>query len=341
MRINRIRGLRAAQLAFASASAGAAFCFAACSADTGSRAEDMGELDQNLAACSYAVTTSSFEGAPEYWGTIKVKNTGASALKKPIVAFDVPSGVTCDHHEPGWTHTQAGSRCTYSRTSNVSIARGASFTLNFSTDSASSFSPSRIELRDTSCSSGGSTTGGGSSTTSGGSTTGTGGGSSTTGGGSSTGTGGGSTTGTGGSTTGGGGGGGGSGVVWQTASLTEFESYPDPGSEECIEYNGCTWAGQFAALDGKQPESWVRENNIAAVHSKDFERYKLKTLRLRKNGKEIDVKVYDMCSDSDCSGCCTRNAQPSGYLIDIEKYTAQRFGVPASGQVEWRCLDCN
>ncbi|WP_437326025.1 hypothetical protein [Sorangium sp. So ce381] len=347
MRTNRIRGLRAAQLAFASASAGAAFCFAACSADTGSRAEDMGELDQNLAACSYTVTTSSYEGAPEYWGTIKVKNTGASALKKPIVAFDVPSGVTCDHHEPGWTHTQAGSRCTYSRTSNVSIARGASFTLNFSTDSASSFSPSRIELRDTSCSSGGSTTGGGSSTTGGGSTTGTGGsttgtgGSTTgTGGGSTTGTGG-STTGTGGSTTGGGGGGGGSGVVWQTASLTEFESYPDPGSEECIEYNGCTWAGQFAALDGKQPESWVRENNIAAVHSKDFERYKLKTLRLRKNGKEIDVKVYDMCSDSDCSGCCTRNAQPSGYLIDIEKYTAQRFGVPASGQVEWRCLDCN
>ncbi|WP_437547167.1 hypothetical protein WME97_44490 [Sorangium sp. So ce367] len=48
-----------------------------------------------------------------------------------------------------------------------------------------------------------------------------------------------------------------------------------------------------------------------------------------------------MCSDSDCSGCCTRNAQPSGYLIDIEKYTAQRFGVSASGQVEWRCLDCN
>ncbi|WP_438033847.1 hypothetical protein [Sorangium sp. So ce204] len=359
MRIDRIRGLRAAQLAFASASAGAAFCFAACSTDTGPTAEDMGEQDQNLAACSYAVTTNAYEGAPEYWGTIKIKNTGTSALKKPTVAFDVPDGVTCDHHEPGWTHTQAGSRCTYSRTSNVSIARGASFTLNFSTDSVSSFTPSRVELRDTSCSSSGSTTGGGSTTGTGGSTTsgagsttgtsgGTTGGGSTTGGASTTGAGGGSTTGGasttgagGGSTTGSGGGSGGSGVVWQTASLTEFESYPDPGSEECIEYNGCTWAGQFAALDGKQPESWVRENNIAAVHSKDFERYKLKTLRLRKNGKEIDVKVYDMCADSDCSGCCTRNAQPSGYLIDIEKYTAQRFGVPASGQVEWRCLDCN
>jgi hypothetical protein len=57
--------------------------------------------------------------------------------------------------------------------------------------------------------------------------------------------------------------------------------------------------------------------------------------------KEIDVKVYDECADSDCSGCCTRNARPSGYLIDVEKYTAQRFGVEADGEVEWRCLDCD
>ncbi|WP_437580017.1 RICIN domain-containing protein [Sorangium sp. So ce887] len=134
---------------------------------------------------------------------------------------------------------------------------------------------------------------------------------------------------------------GGAGGTWRTATLTWFESYPDPGSEECIEYNGCTWAGQFAALDGQQPESWVRANNIAAVHSKDFAAYRLKTLRLRKNGREIDVKVYDMCADSDCSGCCTQNARPSGNLIDLEKHTAERFGVPAEGQVEWRCLDCD
>ncbi|XXT14524.1 hypothetical protein WME94_30180 [Sorangium sp. So ce429] len=130
-------------------------------------------------------------------------------------------------------------------------------------------------------------------------------------------------------------------AVWRKASLTEFESYPAPNSRECIEFGGCKWAGMFAALEGKQPESWVRAHNIAAVHSKHFDEYKLKTLRLRKSGKEIDVKVYDMCSDSDCNGCCTRNARPSGFLIDIEKYTAQRFGVPAEGQVEWRCLDCD
>jgi hypothetical protein len=83
-----------------------------------------------------------------------------------------------------------------------------------------------------------------------------------------------------------------------------------------------------------------KSHNIAAVHSKDSSKYKLKTLRLKKNGEQIDVTVYDECADSDCSGCCTQNAQPSGFLIDLEKYTAQRFGG-ADGQVDWTCLDCN
>ena len=54
----------------------------------------------------------------------------------------------------------------------------------------------------------------------------------------------------------------------------------------------------------------------------------------------IDVKVYDECSDSDCDGCCTQNARPTGFLIDIEKYTMQRFGT-GDGIVDWMCLDCN
>jgi hypothetical protein len=126
---------------------------------------------------------------------------------------------------------------------------------------------------------------------------------------------------------------------WRAASLTNFTSYPDPGSDECVKYNGCMWAGQFAAVDGKQTEDWVKAHNIVAVHSKDFDLYKLKTLRLRKDGKEIDVTVYDECADSDCSGCCTQNAKPSGFLIDIESYTAARFGAE-DGQVEWASLDC-
>ena len=127
--------------------------------------------------------------------------------------------------------------------------------------------------------------------------------------------------------------------VWRLANLTTFTSYPDPGSEECIQYNGCTWAGQFAALDGVQPESWVMAHNIIAVHSKDFPTYKLKTLRMRQGTKQIDATVYDMCADSDCDGCCTANSAETGFLIDIEKYTMERFGS-GDGIVEWACLDC-
>ncbi|WP_141732845.1 chitinase [Oligoflexus tunisiensis] len=128
-------------------------------------------------------------------------------------------------------------------------------------------------------------------------------------------------------------------LIWRQANMTHFTSYPDPGSEECIKYNGCKWAGMFAALPGKQPESWVKANNIAAVHAKDFPGLKLKTLRLRKDSRQIDVKVYDMCSDSDCNGCCTQNSQSTGFLIDLESYTAERFGK-SDGIVEWTCLDC-
>jgi len=129
------------------------------------------------------------------------------------------------------------------------------------------------------------------------------------------------------------------GTVWRTANLTHFTSYPDPGSDECENYNGCTWAGYFAFVAGKQTETWVMQHDIAAVHSRDASAYALKTLRVRQGAKQIDVTVYDMCSDSDCDGCCTRNASETGFLIDLESYTAQRFGA-WGGVVEWTCLDC-
>ena len=79
--------------------------------------------------------------------------------------------------------------------------------------------------------------------------------------------------------------------------------------------------------------------NIAAVHSRDANEFQLKTLRIKQGTRQIDVKVYDMCADSDCNGCCTQNANPTGFLIDIEKYTMQRFGS-GDGIVDWTCLDC-
>ena len=129
-------------------------------------------------------------------------------------------------------------------------------------------------------------------------------------------------------------------TVWNRANLTWYTSWPEPGSEECEDYNGCTWAGWFAGLEEQQTEEWVSEHNIIAVHEKDWKTYKLKTFRLRKNGHTIDATVYDMCSDSDCDGCCTENAGKIGFLIDIESYTRKRFNNYGSGTVEWTCLDC-
>ncbi|MCK9351977.1 MAG: hypothetical protein M0P76_04265 [Candidatus Pacebacteria bacterium] len=129
---------------------------------------------------------------------------------------------------------------------------------------------------------------------------------------------------------------------WRRASATWFTSYPEAGSEECIEYNGCAWEGSFAAVKGKQTEEWVKDHNIAAVHEKFFDEYKGKwlTIRDRSTGKEMNVQVLDMCSDKDCNDCCTRNMKDTGFLIDLEKYTAQRFNGSLLNKgmiiVEWK-----
>ena len=127
---------------------------------------------------------------------------------------------------------------------------------------------------------------------------------------------------------------------YEKATLTEFESYPT-SEEECVEFSGCEYAGYFAAFPGEQKsEDWVRENPIAAVHADDFDDYVWKTLRIKYGEKELDVVVYDLCSDEDCDGCCTRNRDKSGFLIDLESHTSQRFGVDAD-IIEWTCLDCD
>jgi hypothetical protein len=125
-------------------------------------------------------------------------------------------------------------------------------------------------------------------------------------------------------------------LVWKSANKTNYESYPDPGSAECIEFNGCTWEGQFAGCNGKKPESWVMAHDIVAVFP-DFATLKLHDLCLRKGNKIIVVTVLDTCGDSDCDGCCTENRGDADQLIDLEKYTNQRWGVP-DGRIEWADL---
>lgn len=132
-------------------------------------------------------------------------------------------------------------------------------------------------------------------------------------------------------------------TVWNKANLTWYISWPDPGSEECVVYNGCEWSGYFAALSDQQTEEWVREHNIISIHEKDFGKYKLKTFRLRQNDRTIDAVVYDKCADSDCDGCCTKNAGELGFLIDIESYTCERLSGTkdgCDGVIEWTCLNC-
>lgn len=125
-------------------------------------------------------------------------------------------------------------------------------------------------------------------------------------------------------------------LTWKTARKTNYTSYPDPGSEECVAYNGCTWAGQFAACEGKKPEAWVKAHQIASFFP-NFEAYRLHDLCLRSGDRSMVVTVLDTCADSDCSGCCTRNQSSADALIDLEEATNERWGL-ADGPIEWADL---
>jgi hypothetical protein len=56
------------------------------------------------------------------------------------------------------------------------------------------------------------------------------------------------------------------------------------------------------------------------------------------NGKTriFNAVIADTCNDRDCGGCCTANAnKQTGYLIDMEYYTAIRqFGTTACADVK-------
>lgn len=125
-------------------------------------------------------------------------------------------------------------------------------------------------------------------------------------------------------------------LVWRTAHKTHYESFPDPGSVECVEYNGCQWAGWFAGCRDKQTEQWVASHDIAAMFP-GFDAYMHHDLCIRSGERSMVVTVYDTCADSDCDGCCTRNQGDADALIDLESHTNQRWGL-VDGSVEWADL---
>lgn len=126
------------------------------------------------------------------------------------------------------------------------------------------------------------------------------------------------------------------GLTWKSARKTWYTSYPDPGSEECIEFNGCMWAGLFAACNDKKTEDWVSKHNIVAAFP-GFEQLELHDLCLKSGDKTIVVTVLDTCADEDCSGCCTQNQGDNDALIDLESYTNERWGVE-DGVIQWADL---
>jgi hypothetical protein len=125
------------------------------------------------------------------------------------------------------------------------------------------------------------------------------------------------------------------GLLWRSARKTNYESYPAPGSEECVKYHGCDYLGQFQACANAMPESWVAGHDIASVFP--LEGLELHSLCLRAGSRTMIVTVIDTCADSDCGGCCTENRGDADRLIDLEKYTNERFGVD-DGDIEWADL---
>ncbi len=259
-------------------------------------------------SCSFAVTQNTYEG-PNYWGTMGFKNTGSTSVSGYQVTFNVPSGVHCTNDTvpsgavlspltgSGTSAYTTSNTCTFTW-ANSSLAAGATLTFNYSTDSSNFTAASNIVITASSC-----------STTSSSTTTG------------------GTTNGTGCDTP---------NLVWKSANKTNFTSYPAPGSEECILYNGCLYEGLFAACSTQKSLDWVKSHNIASVFP-DFSTLKLHDLCIKSGTTMMVVIVFDECADSDCSGCCTANKGSASELIDLESYTDARFGVP-DGPIQWADL---
>lgn len=123
---------------------------------------------------------------------------------------------------------------------------------------------------------------------------------------------------------------------WRSGSKTNFESYPT-NQQECVVFNGCAYEGKFAACgDTMFPKSWVMSHDIVSAYP--LGNLALHDLCLKApDGRTIVVTVYDTCSDSDCSGCCTENRGNADALIDVESFTDMRFGV-VDGPIQWSDL---
>ena len=144
------------------------------------------------------------------------------------------------------------------------------------------------------------------------------------------------------------------------ASFTWYQSYApccpgnpnyDPGAptEECDSYSACDYPGIFAAFNEQMSFEWVQAHNIVAffdaahpTYQEWLSMYANKTIRLTKGEVTVDALIVDTCGDADCGGCCTENSQPSGFLTDIEYWTAVgNFGSlgAVAGEIAFEILE--
>jgi hypothetical protein len=127
-----------------------------------------------------------------------------------------------------------------------------------------------------------------------------------------------------------------------TARWTYYESYPrccphcgnyDPHApkDECEDDSGCDYCGDFAD-DTHESLNWVKNNNIVSFfdaanpgESAWRRKYAGKKVKVTRGSVSFIATVKDTCADSDCKGCCTKNAGKYGFVVDMEYYTVLRY----------------
>ena len=149
---------------------------------------------------------------------------------------------------------------------------------------------------------------------------------------------------------------------WLPAVGTLYDSWPKPGTTECTAYSGCYWAGMFSrvspgpmsfasgsrtctnachtARDGSRaqwldggdgsfccrwPEATVRNWAMGSTWDRDpaLLGRRLEVMVAGRTTRTVSINMQDVCADSDCSGCCSRNTGSGRWkLIDIEKWPA-------------------
>lgn len=139
-----------------------------------------------------------------------------------------------------------------------------------------------------------------------------------------------------------------------SASMTFYESLPEccPGTSnynpnadttECDEDNACHWYGQLAYVDGTKDLSYFQTNNIVSlfsIASGSASPYNGQYITITKPGyPAFTALVADTCADSDCGGCCTTNAHPNQWLVDVEYWTAVRNLNASTSSID--CAACD